>query len=1163
MKKFFLMCLWAVIAINTAKAQYYYDEEGDYHDLPADAITITESTTTLNQDNGWYYLPNTITITKLTVSGQNVKLVIPEYKAIYLKNLIIQYGASLTLYSNGWYSRGTIETYGVAGETALIDVAGTLNVCGGRLKGLGDGFSTNITVTGELNVKSGTLGVYDNSDINVSGKLNITGGNVEAYCNGILSSGSGTISITGGSVDASKIGGSEATIILGWSDPEYDYISTDEISAANISIKEGQVFVIDGEIYEGTLTAAQIAKLTSSDNFKLEQPYVPYDEEKLNQFIPSEEISFKYDGKTHEIINSDGFEIEYGQLLFSTDWENWSKKITLKDISDYHVYYMIKSNDNRFKDNRFDGAYFTVNILDNSFAVGDFKYAIIDEDKKEVCVRGFVDKDAHADMSITIPATVEYTPDSHSPTITYKVTKIDDKAFDSEKLAAVSLPEGLEVIGVQAFKRCHLTEITLPSTLKQIGDSAFHRQLTYLNVTCLSTMAPTFFPGECTLNNHPFPFAQCGTLDIPEKSFGYQSWFGFDGFKNVNDHTISEYATSMDDYYIIAKYEYDIDIPTLNFTKEYDGSASSSTIDENGMICGYPAKINDEYSITQITFGKSFNQEGILDECADPGEYTNAIVVIKSSITGEERTYQFRDKIKATITPHELDLASILANEIFDTKEYDGNTDVKYKESETLTVLTYGAENNIGTTISYILPTGDRMELVFKTNEKPTYDQPDAGDRKIIIPAGTLISISINKDGQNYSTGNNYKITGTDEKYNITVSSVNSKIKRRNINEWLNTEPYTNIKVDKSKHFDGTPNAQSTPVSPIPMTIWTRSEEDYDYKFIVAFTTVYVDADNQPVSAPGEGYSAKITFTIENDGNFCFVNEKGEEVSSTYKIIQQGECSIIGDKITLKDGIHQSNTFSTYCIEGKGRVVLKFTTVDATDKINYCNITVDQKPALNQTAKVVDNSTTELNIPSDIKPGKYNGKIVFTADEEGKVAVSNTFDFEINIAVPHDVIKQLYADVIFVDNKYGHYSKYQWCIGEGDEATPIKDSKYSNRQYYTEADRLLDDIYSVILTTTDGIELRSCPYTPDTHNVKRAATVTPYPNPAQAGKPFTLKIQHADFDNAYILIFNTNGALVQRIDNITEYTEITLPKGYYSGALVTNGKKTGFKIIVE
>ena len=70
--------------------------------------------------------------------------------------------------------------------------------------------------------------------------------------------------------------------------------------------------------------------------------------------------------------------------------------------------------------------------------------------------------------AITIPATVEYEGN------TYNVTAIRSEAFRSSKITSVSLPEGIERIGVGAFYACNkLKSITFPNSLTTLDACAF------------------------------------------------------------------------------------------------------------------------------------------------------------------------------------------------------------------------------------------------------------------------------------------------------------------------------------------------------------------------------------------------------------------------------------------------------------------------------------------------------------------------------------------------------------------------------------------------------------------------------------------------------------------------------------------------------------------
>ena len=262
------------------------------------------------------------------------------------------------------------------------------------------------------------------------------------------------------------------------------------------------------------------------------------------------------------------------------------------------------------------------------------------------------------------------------------------------------------------------------------------------------------------------------------------------------------------------------------------------------------------------------------------------------------------------------------------------------------------------------------------------------------------------------------------------------------------------------------------------------------------------------------------------------------------------------DSLSVDGWIYQnlgkSITIKQIC-DGNNTAVIS-SADDLKIKEGYCKIKVDEEPRLNQTAPFKNDTIKGLSIPNDITPATYTGTLVFALDSDGNDTISNICTFTMDI-IPPDVIKQLYHNVIFVDNAYNHYTKYQW----------YKDDQLLNgetKQYITERPELTGR-YSVDVTTQNGIKLHSCPTKTFTPTSKLSPTVTSYPNPAKEGVPFTIKLIGGVPEDASIMIFNNAGAQVMRIDNITENTTITLPRGYYSGALISNGKKSGFKIIVE
>ena len=293
----------------------------------------------------------------------------------------------------------------------------------------------------------------------------------------------------------------------------------------------------------------------------------------------------------------------------------------------------------------------------------------------------------------------------------------------------------------------------------------------------------------------------------------------------------------------------------------------------------------------------------------------------------------------------------------------------------------------------------------------------------------------------------------------------------------------------------------------------------------------------------------------------------GDNTMENVTQISQDSSVIIGNrlfvaqwqqKLIIEDGSIHQESFEDYCAKPFGNVELSFKVVQG--KPTHYSITVPNQSSLSQSGKVIDEGhktyKIEIDVPSQTEPGIYDGTITFYDNEQLSVPLTQPLGFKLTVYIPKDVIKQLYYNVIFVDNHDSIYIGYQWRKN-GDKTT----NEYANRQYYYEKE--LSGQYTVDLTTKSGAILTSCPVGDDNLAKQLSPTVTPYPNPAKAGVPFTLKLIGGVPENASIMIFNNAGAQVMRIDNVNEYTTITLPRGFYSGALIYDGQKSGFKIIVE
>lgn len=765
MKKIFLCLLALTATWNVqAQFSYgYYDEQNNWIEIPNTAIKITDATTTLNQNDAWYLIEDDISLSECTVTGKNVHLFIPEYKCLTTSNFVVASGASLLVYSNGSYSPGSIKGSSAHTLTAIIE--GTLTLVNGRLgrydgstslkitetgivnvnnngkiytKSIGDG--AGIEIEGELNVNGsvyasgkddkgtgidvatkGKLTLFPGSyveakgstngaSIDAKGTVNITGGRVYATENNGIGIGSastvGTISITGGQVYTSLIGhnssGNGGTIILGWTDRSNE-INATGFEADHISIANNQVFIVDNVWLEGELSTEQITKLSNADI--LNPPTVPVPDN-IPQFENLKEVyNIDYDGKFHsvlELLGNPVVENPYGKIVYIVGGKE-TEDPKVQSPGEYTISYRFKSTDPRIldEDEEYRHPITTVSVNAIELCDDSYRYAIIDKEKKTVCVLGFnySAEDftyANSKSTIDIPSTVTLslpTVDGKTETSTYYITQIGSGAFDNETgiqtvnlpdglqsigdeaflnceaLKSINLHEGLQSIGERAFERCGITNITFPSTLREIGDSAFHRQLIgegKINVKCQGILAPIFVSGSCTIHNHPFAFAQCGTLTVPENAFGYETWFGFDGI-------IEDGVTSMLDYSRLEKYTFNGFTPNkYSFSKKYNGYAYSTQIDENGNICDNPSKISEKYKITKIEFGKWENDQWMPQ--SDAGEYTSAKVWVEGDELTEPLVYDFRENITAVIElVEEIKATNIVVSEAgvtqVDTKE--------------------------------------------------------------------------------------------------------------------------------------------------------------------------------------------------------------------------------------------------------------------------------------------------------------------------------------------------------------------------------------------------------------------------------------------------------------------------------------------------------------
>ncbi len=290
------------------------------------------------------------------------------------------------------------------------------------------------------------------------------------------------------------------------------------------------------------------------------------------------------------------------------------------------------------------------------------------------------------------------------------------------------------------------------------------------------------------------------------------------------------------------------------------------------------------------------------------------------------------------------------------------------------------------------------------------------------------------------------------------------------------------------------------------------------------------------------------------DYNYCFGRHDDLKFFFDGPYYPRNLFGNIQAKITLTESPQQYDD-PEYCIKGEGNVKISFSeTIPANAK--FYKMSFESSSLKEQCGMIDEEGFLPINVDSKVSPGVYQGTITFVEDTIAKTPISNTVDFEITIRLPNDIVKYLYSDVLFADNHEDLFIAYQWLSANGD------DIPGATRQFYHSDN--LQGVY-VRVTTKNGASLVACPAKASSTAKRALATVKVYPNPAKADIPFTLELVGGgtDYSDTEILIYSNTGTLVRRISDVEKTVRLSLPRGNYSGALVSHGEKLGFKIIVE
>ncbi len=333
-------------------------------------------------------------------------------------------------------------------------------------------------------------------------------------------------------------------------------------------------------------------------------------------------------------------------------------------------------------------------------------------------------------------------------------------------------------------------------------------------------------------------------------------------------------------------------------------------------------------------------------------------------------------------------------------------------------------------------------------------------------------------------------------------------------------------------------------------------------KFTVSFVTEYGKAPDSQSVEEGK-YAQKPEFTHPQPGwEFKgWKTEKGDlfdfsqtitEDITLYAIWQIAPLKITPTLSETDKYISFPKDWKKFCKKQETEAILTYSLADGSGLPTNCNIIIETIEG-SQLYSVNDGAVHISKLPQF--PGEYTCSAVFVGDEESTTP-SDTIKFTLEITAARGLILQLYKNVIFVNNISEKFETYQW-YRYGEET----DEKLKNgeRQYFTEP--TLKGSYWALLNG----KIHACYMEDQPVIVKQAeVSISTYPNPAVEGEQFTIEINNFDPDTEYSLIIsNSNGNIIKQLTVTKQQTTLSLPRGFYTGALMWSGNKQSFKIIVR
>ena len=363
-----------------------------------------------------------------------------------------------------------------------------------------------------------------------------------------------------------------------------------------------------------------------------------------------------------------------------------------------------------------------------------------------------------------------------------------------------------------------------------------------------------------------------------------------------------------------------------------------------------------------------------------------------------------------------------------------------------------------------------------------------------------------------YSVEANY--TPSDRNSNPTTKTFDIEVKKGVLT--LQTE------VEKSKIYDRTTNAK---IIGKPQILNQVPNSDIKVSAVANY-------DNHHV-----GSNKIITINYSLSGKYLDYYESVATSETVY------DCEILPIKITADCQL----SLTGICVGSQAEISV--TNIKPIEPTNY-TLTFSDNGFQSINNAIFDSENITFFIPEDTQKGDYQAFLTLTNDDyEAESDV-----ITLNFTVEQKGLKTKWDDVVYVPNPDNEFIEYQWIKND-------EEIFGATKQFFSEIGGL-DGSYTAIVTTKNGDKFRFCPLEITKIEVENAPKVNVYPNPAHPGQTITIQLENINSD-CEIVIFNSTGLFVKKIEHVENQTQTSLSKGEYIGVAKFNNENLSFKIIVK